>query len=656
MQKKYLLLSLTSIVAAGAVFALSISNSVPFLSTASTGTQWNHYEAVSATCDKYGIKEYWTDCKGNTTIVEPIEGQMIEKGQPSAEDIQYIVDTYGAGDERIVAKVAHNFVDTVVASKIGYFGTACSVCGEAGELSANVMQFADIDFTKATYGAQGGKWGDNVQPTAKGMVFEVNEGSVEEEIKLPKINFGLYKSVSFTLAGNDWSARVGLASGSYAFPYAYRAEPYSGTLSFTVSGNQVNASLYCAEGTTQNVTISDSDIVNGNKSVSLYMIADTAYRTISAELTALADTCEHNYVLDANCLGKEVCSICGEARAVAPSIDFATNGIYGMYDWYTSWGAPDAGWVFNVETNSIHFYTYTAGVYSEVCLPRMYFAGFSAVTIDFTIANASEKYSFNSDLSDYYTVPSASFAAKLVFYNITSSSMVASLRDSSNNILLSKVVTDANVLNGVDGFKFYDEGVGLGDEHLSNFAFVGEHSHNYVADANCIGKEVCSSCYLEHSIANPSFDFTSSLYGAYDTSDGVYQDGWARADSATQISFANYHEGVVCQYHLPRIYFAGFSSVSIDVVVNYQNEIYALDSGFTTSFTIPNSVYSLSIVFENISSSSMTVKILDAFSTVQVQATCTDANVLNGSEGYVIDVKGMGYVGWDAFSNFTFVA
>jgi len=372
MQKKYLLLSLTSVVAAGAVFALSISNSAPFLSIANTGTQWNHYEAVSATCDKYGIKEYWTDCKGNTTIVEPIEGQMIENGQPSAEDIQYIVDTYGAGDERIVAKVAHNFVDTVVASKIGYFGTACSVCGEAGELSANVMQFADIDFTKATYGAQGGKWGDNVQPTAKGMVFEVNEGSVEEEIKLPKINFSLYKSVSFTLAGNDWSCRVGLATGSYAFPYAYRAEPYSGTLSFTVSGNQVNASLYCAEGTTQNVTISDSDIVNGNKSVSLYMIADAAYRTISAELTALADTCEHNYVLDANCLGKEVCSICGEARAVAPSIDFATNGIYGMYDWYKNFGAPDPGWVFNVEANSIHFYTYNSGAYSEVCLPRMY--------------------------------------------------------------------------------------------------------------------------------------------------------------------------------------------------------------------------------------------------------------------------------------------
>ena len=291
MQKKYLLLSLTSIVAAGAVFALSISNSVPFLSTASTGTQWNHYEAVSATCDKYGIKEYWTDCKGNTTIVEPIEGQMIEKGQPSAEDIQYIVDTYGAGDERIIAK------------------------------------------------------------------SDVHGSGVES----------------------------------------------------------------------------------------------------------------------ADCLGKEVCSVCGETLGgVDPTIDFTSN-LYGAYDVYQPWGA-------------------------------------------------------------------------------------------------------------------------------------------------------------------------------------VAQDGWVRADNAGQISFVNYTAGDICEYHLPKIYFAGFDSVTIDVTVQYNLVLYALDDGFSSSFEIPFNGYSLKVVFENISSSSMTVKILDAFSTVQVQSTCTDADILNGDDNFVLYVKGSGNVAWDALSNFTFVA
>ena len=188
----------------------------------------------------------------------------------------------------LASPCTHNFVNTASSEKIGYYDTVCSICGEIGDSSEDIMGFDDVDFTIYQYGAQGGKWGTYVQPTAKTMVFEVTAASTENEIKLPKINFSLYKSVSFTLAGNDWSCRVGLATGSYAFPYAYRAEPYSGTLTFTIDENQVIVSLNCVEGTTQNVVISDPDIINGNKSFSLYMIADQIYRTITAELTNLS--------------------------------------------------------------------------------------------------------------------------------------------------------------------------------------------------------------------------------------------------------------------------------------------------------------------------------------------------------------------------------
>ena len=104
------------------------------------------------------------------------------------------------------------------------------------------------------------------------------------------------------------------------------------------------------------------------------------------------------------------------------------------------------------------------------------------------------------------------------------------------------------------------------------------------------------------------------------------------------------------------MYFAGFSSVSIDIAVNYSDVVYSLDNGFATSYTTPFAGYSLKLVFDNITASSMTVKILDAFSTVQVQATCTDANVLNGLANFNVFVKGSGNVGWDALSNFTFTA
>ena len=371
----------------------------------------------------------------------------------------------------------------------------------------------------------------------------------------------------------------------------------------------------------------------------------------------------HTNVEDPNCLGKVICSECGEfICSAAPTIDFQTNGIYGMYDWFKGFGVADPGWAVADGANSILFYTYATGGINEVevMLPRMYFVGFDYITIDLLIEKAGEKYSFDEDLSSSFIAPSASYTAKFVFNNISDTSMTVSLLDGSNTVVISKVVTDANVLTGVDGFKFYASADGLGTEHLVNFTFVESHEHNYVVDQNCIGKEVCSECYAERGVADPTIDFTSSLYGAYDCYDpwgsAVAQDGWAKADNAGQISFVNYTAGDICRFHLPRMYFAGFSSVSIDVVVNYNDVVYALDSDFTSSFTTPFAGYSLKVVFENITSSSMDVKILDAFGTTQVQATCSDSNVLNGLEGFVIYTIGSGNVGWDAFSNFTFVA
>ena len=479
MKKKTLLfgsLATTFAIGIGIVAASGIHqlNKVGLFVPVGGSTTYYHYEAVAPTCEKYGIKEYWTDCKGYTTIEEPVGAVITEMGQPSDVDIQYIVDTYGADDERIIAKAEHNFVNSVVAEKIGYFATVCSVCGEAGAQSSDKMQFADIDFTKATYGAEGGKWGTNVQPTAKTMTYEVTAGHTENEIKLPKINFSLYKNVSFTLTGNVWDARVGLESGSYAFPYS-ASGVHTGTLTFTVGQTSIAAALECSDGVNQNLSITDADILSGSKSVSLYMIADDAYRAITIELTGLIDECDHNFVVDSSCIGKEVCSICGEVRGVT----------------------------------------------------------------------------------------------------------------------------------------------------------------------------------------NPSFDFAANLYGAYDIYEpfGNYPtDGWVRADNASQISYANYTVGGVCNYYLPKMYFAGFSTLSIDVTVNYSGVIYSLDHDFTSSYTTPFAGYSLKLVFDNITASSMTVKILDAFSTVQVQATCTDANVLNGLTNYVVFVQGSGNVGWDALSNFTFTA
>ena len=479
-----LFIPLAALLSMGTTFAIVASKGTTLFAVRGTGDPYYHYEAVAATCASYGIKEYWTNCKGDTTIVEPLGVDIIERGQPSASDIQHIIDTYGAGDERIIAK------------------------------------------------------------------SDVHGSGVES----------------------------------------------------------------------------------------------------------------------ADCLGKEVCSVCGETLGgIVPTIDFSTNGIYGMYDWCldSAFTAPDPGWVTVPSATSIQFLTYktAVGVVDEIRLPRIYYAGFDAVSIDLTIQYQNEIYSFDELQTTSFTIPSSGYAAKLVFGNINGSSMNVSLRDSSNNVLISSVVTDSDVLNGEEGFKFYVEAYalgmdGVGSNVLSNFTFVKDCVHNFAADTNCIGKEVCSACGKERGVADPSFDFTSNLYGAYDVYEpwGAWeQAGWVASDSASAIKFYNYGTGVT-HYHLPKIYFAGFSSVSISLASAYQGEQYAFDDSFLAKYETPFGGYSLKISFENITSSSMTVSILDAFDNPQVQTTCTNLDVLNGNENFVLYLNGVTSGAWETFSNLTFVA
>ena len=198
----------------------------------------------------------------------------------------YLWQTVTVGLNILSGSCSHSYTDVVPVDKIGYYNTVCSLCGEPGEPSDKTMSFADVDFTKSTFGAYGGKWGTNVQPTAKTMTYEITEGHAENEIHLPKINFSAYSSVSFSLAGNVWDARVGLESASYAFPYS-ASGVHTGTLTFTYDGEKVTVYLECSDGTNQNLVVTDADIINGDKAFSLFMTADDPYRTISIELLTL---------------------------------------------------------------------------------------------------------------------------------------------------------------------------------------------------------------------------------------------------------------------------------------------------------------------------------------------------------------------------------
>ena len=177
--------------------------------------------------------------------------------------------------------VEHNYVISTEAIGV----KVCSVCGETVDYHTS---FDEIDFTVATYSAQGGRWATNVQPTAKSLTYEITAGGEENEIKLPKINFHAFSTVKFNLSGNAWESRVGLNSGSYAFPDNYNSgKPHTGVLTLTRNNNQLAVTLECETGVNQSLTITDQEVINGTKSVSLYMFSNIAYRTIIAELVSL---------------------------------------------------------------------------------------------------------------------------------------------------------------------------------------------------------------------------------------------------------------------------------------------------------------------------------------------------------------------------------
>ena len=338
----------------------------------------------------------------------------------------------------------HHYNNTLLTDRIGYFGTVCSVCGEAGPASEEKMYLNDINFTVAQYGAQGGRWGTNVLPTEKTMTFEVTEGGVENMIHLPKINFSIYNTVSFNLSGNVWDARVGLQTGSYAFPYN-ASKIHSGTLTFITHGNEVNVSLICPDGSNQYLTITDLDVINGIKSFPLYIVSDDAYRRIIVELTVLQDSCAHNYTISSDKIGAEVCSICGDQR------NYKTN-ISDIDFTVAQYGAQGGRWETNVQpTEKTMMFEVTEGdTENTISLPKINFKAFSSVQFNVTCGS----FAIGTGLkSGEYVLPGSNNNADPAHSGVLSFVMNGEQLEATltcNETMQSQtiIITDEKVING----------------------------------------------------------------------------------------------------------------------------------------------------------------------------------------------------------------
>ena len=107
MKNKKLILLLGTTILSGALVLgamLGIKSSEKILGTGDE--VWNHYEAVSPTLDKRGIKEYWVSCETHESVfVEPASENIVEMGTPSESFINSLDDD----DPRVLARYLKGF-------------------------------------------------------------------------------------------------------------------------------------------------------------------------------------------------------------------------------------------------------------------------------------------------------------------------------------------------------------------------------------------------------------------------------------------------------------------------------------------------------------------------------------------------------------------
>ena len=363
----------------------------------------------------------------------------------------------------------HEYANTSDVDRIGNFGTYCTICGEPGGLSEDLMHLSDIDLVAHQYGAHGGRWEDEFPitdtdafRTEKTLKYEVFAANTEELFYLPRINYQAYTSVKFSISCDSWAIEAGLASGSYILPYCgdFSSDHSTGSLMLAMNGDNLVATLTCLESSqSQQITITDQDIINGEAPLGLYANSKYLYQTVTIELAGLLDSCAHNYVASTNKIGVEVCSICGDERNYKNSlneIDFVTSQ-YGAHG--GRWGAEfpvTAGDAFKTERTLK--YEVTAGnTENAIYLPKINFKSFSSVQFNvicgsFAIGAGLESGSYIMPGSSKSSDPAHTGVLTLT---LNGNQLKATLVCNETSETQTVVITNLDIINGRESVALY---------------------------------------------------------------------------------------------------------------------------------------------------------------------------------------------------------
>ncbi len=156
---------------------------------------WRHYSAVAATSSNRGLREYWTNCNGTTTLANP--GVEATEYAGDAALVSSIFSGYGAQDMRITP-YSEQFISA--SSSINLL-TALSISGTEEDISYSVTDkngtAVSVTNNNFTSGVVGNYYKASVSFTADGVAC-VNRSTLVVE--------GTYYDSLESTAQNTWVA------------------------------------------------------------------------------------------------------------------------------------------------------------------------------------------------------------------------------------------------------------------------------------------------------------------------------------------------------------------------------------------------------------------------------------------------------------------
>ena len=266
-------------------------------------------------------------------------------------------------------------------------------------------------------------------------------------VYLPKINYLSYKTVSMSFkAVNAWQT-LGFVGGDRLSDGGSDSNPFVGTITFTNNGTAVVCVINATStGNSISYTITDSDVLSGNKAFTLFWNQGAVYRQMSfGPITA-----EMNFagrMETAKQAGKQ-------PKTENVTLYTGTDLVNGVTFLATDGTTPHSVSASGLIDDGVQADPSGNVKVWNITLPQINFSLYKTVSFAYQGNETYMRIGFNGGESIYST--SVKIQGTVVITN-NGGSLTVMITDSAVGTSISETVTDADVINGVKGYTFYYE-------------------------------------------------------------------------------------------------------------------------------------------------------------------------------------------------------